>query len=185
MTKIRLNLLVDILAYLGMVAMVSTGLLLMKILPPGTGGCHAEGGARITLLGLSRHEWGKVHWYVAIGLIAVAVMHVLLHWKWITNALSSLLRPSATTIAARAVPLLVLGVLSATVIATPWVVGTETHPGEEVNADHSSAPLHTPKACTSCTFVCPLSGQTKAKETADTEACKDPNCKECSQTNSK
>ena len=181
MSKGKLNLLIDVLAYLGMVSMVSTGLLLMYIMPPGTGGCHGEGGARITLMGLSRHGWGKVHWYVAIGLIAIAVIHVLLHWRWVTNTLGSLLRRSTARTAAGAVPLLVLGIVGGAVIATPWVAGTETHPGGNGHAEHRQAIVETPKSCASCTVACPFSGLVEVKEQATTEACKDPNCKECSQ----
>lgn len=182
MSKSKLNLLIDTLAYLGMMAMVSTGLLLMYIMPPGTGGCHGEGGARITLLGLSRHEWGKVHWYVAIGLIVVAAVHVLLHWRWVTNTLASLLRPSGAKAAAGLAPLLVLGILGGATIAAPWVVGTETHPGVGDHAEHGQTSVKATKSCADCTVTCPFSGLADAKEEAPAETCKDPNCKECSRT---
>ena len=41
MKKNKLNLVIDILAYLCMGALVSTGLLLLFRLPPGTGGRHS------------------------------------------------------------------------------------------------------------------------------------------------
>jgi len=185
MSKSRLNLLIDTLAYLGMTTMVSTGLMLMYIMPPGTGGCHGEGGARITLLGLSRHEWGKVHWYVAIGLIVVAAIHVLLHWKWVTGTLGSLLRPSGAKAAAGLAPLLVLGIVGGATIAAPWVVGTETHPATADHAAHSHVSVKTTKSCEDCTVACPFSGLAEAKEAAATEACKDPNCEACSQAEAK
>ena len=185
MSKSKLNLLIDVLAYTGMTAMLSTGLLLMYIMPPGTGGCHGEGGARITLLGLSRHEWGKVHWYVALGLIAIAAIHVLLHWKWVTNTLGSLLRGSAGKSAAGVVPLLVLGIVGGATIAAPWIAGTTTHPGVVDHAEHIPASVKAPKSCADCTVACPFSGSTEVKEEPATEACKDPNCKECGQTEAK
>ena len=184
-TKSKLNLLIDVLAYLGMMSMLSTGLMLMYIMPPGTGGCHGEGGARITLLGLSRHEWGKVHWYVAVGLIVVAAVHVLLHWKWVTNTLANLTRPSVSRKAAGAGPLLVLGIVGAAAIAAPWIIGTETHPTGGDHAEHRPVSVNAPKSCADCTVACPFSGLAEVKEKATPEVCKDPNCTECDQAEPK
>ncbi len=183
MSKNKLNLLIDLLAYLGMVALVSTGLLLMYIMPPGTGGCHGEGGARVTLLSLSRHEWGTVHWYAAVALIVVASVHVILHWKWVTNTLGGLLKPSGATIARGGVrgplSLVVLGLIGGAAIAAPWVIGTETHERGQGRARHRHGRRAVAKSCADCTTACPFSGLAEATAQATAEACKDPNCKEC------
>ena len=183
MSKNRLNLLIDVVAYLGLVVLLSTGLLLMYLMPPGTGGCHGEGGERITLLSLSRHEWGKVHWYAAIGLIVVASVHVLLHWKWVTNTFGSLLASPgarrAGTGVRGALSLAVLGLLSATVIAAPWIIGTETHERGEAAGRHRDGARSVGQSCADCTEACPLAGLLDGSATGTAESCKDPNCKEC------
>ena len=53
MSKNKLHLLVDVLAYLVMLALTSTGLLLAYTMPPGTGCDHGGGEGALTLLGRS------------------------------------------------------------------------------------------------------------------------------------
>jgi len=38
-------------------------------------------------MGLSRHEWGEIHFWVAVGLALVITIHLALHWKWIVSML--------------------------------------------------------------------------------------------------
>jgi hypothetical protein len=33
--------------------------------------------------GLSRHEWGEIHYWIALAMAAVLAVHLVLHWKWI------------------------------------------------------------------------------------------------------
>ncbi len=72
----ELNFLVDALAFLCFAFMVSTGVILYFLLPPGTG-------ERLAIWGLGRHEWGDVHFYTSIAFLAVLSIHLVLHWKWI------------------------------------------------------------------------------------------------------
>ena len=62
-TALRLN---NILLYLGFSFLLGTGLLLVFRLPPGSRGGHG-----LTMLGLSRHEWGDLHYWVALGMVAI------------------------------------------------------------------------------------------------------------------
>ena len=84
------NALVDTLAYVGFVALAVTGLVMRFQLPPGSGGEHGgRGGAgsgdrAVSLLwGATRHDWGGLHYWIALGLFAVLAVHLALHWKWI------------------------------------------------------------------------------------------------------
>ena len=59
-------------------------------LPPGSGSLHgmrggpSAGQRPITLVwGLTRHEWGDLHFYVAVALMGVLALHLLQHWRWI------------------------------------------------------------------------------------------------------
>jgi hypothetical protein len=70
------NLVVDIVAFAAFVLLTSTGLVERYILPPGTGRFQS-------LWGLDRHQWGQVHFWIALFLMGVLAMHVVLHWKWI------------------------------------------------------------------------------------------------------
>jgi len=58
--------------------MTATGVVLRFLLPPGSG--H-----RSRIWGLDRHDWGGVHYWTAVVLLAALSVHVLLHWKWIVH----------------------------------------------------------------------------------------------------
>lgn len=73
-----LNFVIDTAALLVMLAMVATGLLPKWIVPPGSRGGHG-----LQLWGLTRHDWGDVHFWLAVALLVLAVVHVALHWAWV------------------------------------------------------------------------------------------------------
>jgi hypothetical protein len=78
MRKPTRNFLVDALAFTVFVLLTASGVLMRYVLPPGSG-------RFTTVWGLDRHEWGSIHFWIAIGLLAVLALHVFLHWRWIVN----------------------------------------------------------------------------------------------------
>lgn len=76
MNRLRLNWLIDLVAGAAFAALVMTGFLLEWVLPLGTN-------KSLGLAGLSRHEWGGVHLWIALTFLAVLVVHVVMHWSWI------------------------------------------------------------------------------------------------------
>jgi len=68
------NLLIDLIAAALMIGMLATGYVLRFPLPPGTN-------KDLTLWGLTRHQWGDVHFWISLGLIAVILLHLCLHWQ--------------------------------------------------------------------------------------------------------
>jgi hypothetical protein len=89
--RTNLNFAVDAFAFAAFLALMSTGVLLSYVLPPGSGGFEGFGeghGAErrpiLLLWGLTRHEWGSIHFWIAVGLVAILAIHLALHWKWIT-----------------------------------------------------------------------------------------------------
>jgi len=76
MKRLLDNLHVDLIAAALMVAMVATGFILRFPLPPGTN-------KAMSLWGLTRHQWGTVHFWISICLVTLVGMHVGLHWQWI------------------------------------------------------------------------------------------------------
>jgi hypothetical protein len=90
MKRTTLNQIVDAVAFVGFLLLTTTGVLLRYQLPPGSGRLHGVGmGTRaaerpVSLLwGLSRHEWGNVHFWVGVGLMVALALHIVLHWKWV------------------------------------------------------------------------------------------------------
>jgi hypothetical protein len=76
MGRNSLNFMIDVLSGMLMVGMISTGLIVRMVLPPGSG-------QHRMLWGLTRHEWGGLHFALAIGLLAVLLVHLAMHWQWI------------------------------------------------------------------------------------------------------
>jgi hypothetical protein len=88
----KLNLIIDVLGLICAVFLIVTGFLLEYTLPPGSGRLGTEcfgpapGGLQrpiLLLWGLSRHEWGNIHYWIAGSLMAVLSLHLVLHWRWI------------------------------------------------------------------------------------------------------
>ncbi len=78
MKRSRKNFITDSLAFVLFLFLVTTGVLLHYLLPPGSG--HSS-----TIWGLGRHDWGDIHFYIAIGFLGILVIHLFLHWNWIVN----------------------------------------------------------------------------------------------------
>lgn len=120
MSKNKLHLVVNVLAYLVMVCLAATGLLILYRLP------HGSPRDGLRMLGMDRHGWGGLHWYLAITLLVLTVLHVMLHWKWVTNTLGSLFRRAqAGAGAGGSAVLLALALVTAAVVAAPWLIAVE------------------------------------------------------------
>ena len=85
-----LNRLINALALMLFTLMISTGSILKWILPPGSGRIESltRGGiggnkSILTLLGLTRHDWGRSHFYIAAAFLVLLIIHLALHWNWI------------------------------------------------------------------------------------------------------
>jgi len=76
MKRTRVNFIINGLIAIGMLVLMATGMIQTWILPPGTN--HT-----LALWNLSRHEWGDVHLWFAVGTVALVFVHIILHWRWI------------------------------------------------------------------------------------------------------
>ena len=77
MKRTNVNFLVDALALVALVLLAATGAIIRYVLPAGSG--HGS-----ALWGLDRHGWGHVHFWIALGFCVAMVVHLALHWGWIT-----------------------------------------------------------------------------------------------------
>lgn len=78
LNKANLIKLVDIAAFISFVFVVSTGILMRYVLPP-------RSGQATEIFGMSRHEWGDVHFYITSLFLAILSIHLILHWHFIQN----------------------------------------------------------------------------------------------------
>jgi hypothetical protein len=96
MKRVTVNFIVDLVSFVDLLGLVFTGIIMKYILPPGTGGCGrllSGGWGREhirDLWSMSRHEWGRIHYCLALLFVALIAVHIILHWSWIKNYFKSL-----------------------------------------------------------------------------------------------
>jgi len=84
MTKPKLNLIIEALMLLCMAAMAGIGLLIKYVLVPGQARWAIYGrNVELYFRGFDRHQWGTVHLTIGLVLIALLVLHIVLHWGMI------------------------------------------------------------------------------------------------------
>jgi len=81
MRRVTTNSWVDAAAFVEMAALAGSGLLIYWRLPAGSG--HSA-----TVAGLGRHDWGEVHFWIAVVFLATLATHLALHWKWIASVVA-------------------------------------------------------------------------------------------------
>jgi len=79
MKKTDWQYLVDTLLFLCIVGIVVIGFLMGLFIPKGP---TAPESAKY-FLGLHRHQWGNIHFYLSIAFTALVIIHLILSWKWI------------------------------------------------------------------------------------------------------
>lgn len=86
MKKTTLNFIIDGLMFICMAAITGIGLLIKYTLLSGQDARIAYGEkVDLFFLGMDRHEWGFIHLIIGYILIGLIVLHVILHWKFITS----------------------------------------------------------------------------------------------------
>jgi hypothetical protein len=93
MKRATLNFIFDIASFIALLLLALTGSILKFVLPPGSGGLGWRGGRFSSsdlptdqvkyFFGLQRHEWINVHFYVVLIFLALIIVHIILHWRWI------------------------------------------------------------------------------------------------------
>ena len=89
MKKSKLITLVDISAFISFIFVVSTGVLMRYVLPP-------RSGQSIEILGMSRHEWGDIHFYITFIFLVILSIHLLIHWRFFLHVFQKGIKSSDT-----------------------------------------------------------------------------------------
>jgi hypothetical protein len=137
MNKSQANVVVDVVAFAAFLFLTATGVLMRYVLPPGSG--HFS-----ILWGMDRHQWGHLHFWIAVALMATLTLHLLLHWPWIVCVIKGHAREGSGT----RVALAVVGVLALVGFAVaPFFAGVENagEPPHRMRSDepstHSTHPI--------------------------------------------
>lgn len=68
--------LIDIVAFTAFLFLTSSGILIRYMLPPGSGRWSE-------VWGMTRHQWGDVHFWISLVFFAVLALHLLQHWRFV------------------------------------------------------------------------------------------------------
>ena len=113
MKRTDLDFAIDAVGFAGFVFLTATGVLVRYLLPPGSG-------RHTTIWGLDRHEWGAVHFWIAVAFLAVLVLHLFRHWRWILCVLrGEPLEGSGSRLALGAVGLLAVLAMAVAPLGSP------------------------------------------------------------------
>lgn len=117
MKRNSLNFWLEVLAFLCLVGLVWTGLLMHHVLPPGIRG----GGSHLELWGLNRHDYGEIHLGLGVGFLVLVLAHVLLHWSWVCSVAGHTFRKeSSSGISGAAVGLALLLATAVSIAGALW-----------------------------------------------------------------
>jgi len=92
MKRNTVNFWIDLVSFVVFFVLAFTGLLIYYALPP-CGSCTGSGCTEenaLTLWGFGRHEFGRVHFYLALMTVTLVVIHICLHWTWVCSTLCNL-----------------------------------------------------------------------------------------------
>ena len=86
MDKSKVNLIIDALLFLCVMAITGIGLLMKYVLLPGKETAAIYGRKMdLFLFGMDRHAWGRIHLIIAFVLLGLLTLHVVLHWNMIVS----------------------------------------------------------------------------------------------------
>lgn len=88
MKRSYLHMSVDILLFVGGIGLVLTGLLVAFVLPAGS--------RQASVWSMTRHEWGDIHFWIAMGIIGVVLFHLTLNWGWVCSVTAKILGVKST-----------------------------------------------------------------------------------------
>ena len=71
---------IDLLSFVSLTLMISTGTLLRFTLPPRSGGDE--------VWGFTRHDWGNFHYYISLTFLLLMAAHLLTHIKYIKSVIT-------------------------------------------------------------------------------------------------
>lgn len=114
MKKKSINFWIDILIFIGFIAVVFTGIVLREF-PVDLSEC--------TVLGVPRKELADLHWVLSLSMILFILAHLVLHWGWAKVSFRKRLRVGPKALAVTAIVLVLISMIVAPVYLTKDLPG--------------------------------------------------------------
>lgn len=122
MAKSKINLIIDALLLLCIAALAGIGFLMKYVLIPGYQRWEIyDRNVELFFWGMDRHDWGTIHFAIALTFIGLIILHVVLHWGIIVGIYCNLI-PSRL---ARCIITVILILLTVLLFIFPYFVKPE------------------------------------------------------------
>ncbi|MEA1961125.1 MAG: DUF4405 domain-containing protein [Bacillota bacterium] len=119
MNKARTNFIIDAVMFLGMMALVGTGYVRKYVVLSGSVSREVYGRkVHMALMGVDRDGWSVIHLYLGYFLLALLVLHIVLHWKQIKAIYSKWIPDSGT----RLVITILFVIISVLLVIFPFII---------------------------------------------------------------
>jgi hypothetical protein len=99
MKKVKVNFWMDTVIFINFIGVIFTGVLLHRF-PPEL--------KENLILGVSRYDWGDLHWVLALSLIFLTIVHLFLHWGWLKGTFKKYLKLNPKTVITVAILVIIL-----------------------------------------------------------------------------
>ena len=112
--------LIDTLLFISIMGIVFIGFLLGLVIPKGPSVAESSK----YFLGLHRHGWGNIHFYLSIAFTILVLIHLLFSWKWIKNKAKQIFKKTWQT---SLFMILLLGLITPLLLWNFWPKYAETY----------------------------------------------------------
>ena len=127
MDKSKVNLVIDAVMFLCVMAITGIGLLIKYVLLPGKETAAVYGRkVDLFLFGMDRHAWGRIHLIIAFVLLGLLALHVVLHW----NMILSVYRKLIGSAVARRIVAITIFIIGIFLVVSPFFVKPEIQKSE-------------------------------------------------------
>ena len=133
MDKSKVNLVLDAVMFLCVMAIAGIGCLTKFILLPGRETAAVYGRkVDLFLFGMDRHTWGTIHFIIACVFLGLLTAHIVLHWNMIVSVYRRLIG-SAVARRIVAITIFISGIF---LVVSPFFVKPEVQQSEQKGRRH-------------------------------------------------
>ena len=127
MDKSKVNIIINTLMFLCVMAIAGIGMLIKFVLLPGKE-TAAVYGRKVDLFffGMDRRGWGRIHLIIAFVLLGLLALHVVLHW----NMILSVYRKLIGSAVARRIVAITIFIIGIFLVVSPFFVKPEIQKSE-------------------------------------------------------
>lgn len=127
--------LIDTLLFICITGIVFIGFLLGLIIPKSS---SVSESAKY-FLGLHRHDWGDIHFYLSIAFTSLVIIHLILSWKWIKGKAKHIFKKTWPTFLTLTIA---LALVTPLLIWTFWPKYADTYADHGLGLRNKADPTH-------------------------------------------